>query len=189
LSLPVTTSQTVGPFFRIGLDRLNRADIAAPSVPGNHIVIEGRVLDGDGAPVPDAVIEVWQANSLGKYDHPDDNQDKPTHEGFQGYGRISTTDDGRFCFRTVKPGPVPGPGGTTQASHLVVSVFMRGLLKRLVTRMYFPGDVEQAHDPVLALVATERRPTLIATEDSKNKGSLRWDIILQGPRETVFFDF
>jgi len=189
LSLPVTTSQTVGPFFRIGLDRLNRADIAAPGVPGERIVIEGFVLDGDGVPVPDAVLEVWQANSLGKYDHPDDHQNKPTQEGFRGYGRISTTDDGGFCFRTIKPGPVPGPDGSTQAPHLVLSVFMRGLLKRLVTRMYFPGDGEQARDPVLVLVEPGRRRTLIAVEDSRNKGSLRWDIILQGPKETVFFDF
>lgn len=189
MSLPVTTSQTVGPFFRIGLDRLNCADIAAPGLPGEHIVIEGRVLDGDGVPVPDAVIEIWQANSLGKYDHPDDHQDNPTQEGFRGYGRISTSDDGRFCFRTIKPGPVPGPAGSTQAPHLVVSIFMRGLLRRLATRMYFPGDAEQAHDHILALVGTERRPTLIGAEDPKNNGTLRWDIILQGPQETVFFDF
>jgi len=187
LSLPVTTSQTVGPFFRIGLDRLNCADIGG--VRGERIVVEGRVLDGDGVPVPDAVVEIWQANSFGKYDHPHDHQDKPTQEGFRGYGRVSTSDDGRFCFRTIKPGPVQGPKGTTQAPHLVVSIFMRGLLKRLVTRMYFPGDAEQSHDPVLVLVTPGRRPTLIATEDPKTKGSLRWDIILQGPQETVFFDF
>ena len=189
MSLPVTTSQTVGPFFRIGLDRLNCADIAAPNAPGEHVVIEGEVLDGDGVPVPDAVIEIWQANSFGKYENPDDHQNKPTQEGFRGYGRVATSDDGTFCFRTIKPGPVPGPDRTTQAAHLVVSVFMRGLLKRLVTRMYFPGDLEQAHDPVLALVEPERRRTLIAIEDPKDQGSLHWDIILQGPQETVFFDF
>ena len=189
MSIPATTSQTVGPFFRIGLDRLNCADIAAQGLPGEHIVIEGRVLDGDSVPVPDAVIEIWQANSFGKYDHPDDQQDKPKHEGFKGYGRVSTSDGGQFCFRTIKPGPVPGPDGTTQAAHLVVSVFMRGLLKRLVTRVYFPGNAEQNHDPILSLVEPERRSTLIAAEDPKNRGSLRWDIILQGPQETVFFDF
>jgi protocatechuate 3,4-dioxygenase alpha subunit len=145
------------------------------------------VLDGDGVPVPDAVIEIWQANSFGKYDHSEDRQDKPTHSGFKGYGRVATDDEGRFCFRTIKPGPVPGPSGSTQAPHLVVSVFMRGLLKRLVTRVYFPGDAEQAHDAILTLVAPERRPTLMAR--GENKGLLRWDIILQGPQETVFFDF
>ena len=140
-------------------------------------------------PVPDAVIEIWQANSLGKYDHPEDRQDKPTHSGFKGYGRVATDNEGRFCFRTIKPGPVPGPSGSTQAPHLVVSVFMRGLLKRLVTRVYFPGDAAQAHDAILTLVAPDRRPTLVAREDSAHRGSLRWDIILQGPQETVFFDF
>jgi protocatechuate 3,4-dioxygenase, alpha subunit len=189
LSLTATTSQTVGPFFRIGLDRLNCADIAPQGVPGERVIIQGRVLDGDGVAVPDAVIEIWQANSAGKYGHPDDRQEKPTHARFKGYGRISTSDDGRYCFRTIKPGSVPGPNGTTQAPHLVASVFMRGLLKRLVTRMYFPADSSQANDPVLGLVPMERRPTLIAAEDTKDKGSLRWDIILQGPLETVFFDF
>jgi protocatechuate 3,4-dioxygenase alpha subunit len=189
LSPQATTSQTVGPFFRIGLDRLNCAELAAHDVLGQRIVLEGRVLDGDGVPVPDAVIEIWQANSLGKYDHPEDLQDKPTHSGFKGYGRVATDDEGRFCFRTIKPGPVPGPSGATQAPHLVVSVLMRGLLKRLVTRIYFPGDAEQANDSVLGLVSAERRPTLIAREGLANKGSLRWDIILQGPQETVFFDF
>jgi protocatechuate 3,4-dioxygenase alpha subunit len=135
------------------------------------------------------VIEIWQANSVGKYDHPEDHQDKPTHTGFKGYGRVATDDEGRFCFRTIKPGPIPGPSGSTQAPHLVVAVFMRGLLKRLATRMYFPGDAAQASDAILALVPAERRPTLIAKEDTANKGSLHWDIILQGPQETVFFDF
>jgi len=189
LSPQATTSQTVGPFFRIGFDRLNCAKLATRDVAGERIVLEGRVLDGDGAPVPDAVIEILQADSLGKYDHPEDRQDKPTHSGFKGYGRVATDNEGRFCFRTIKPGPVPGPSGSTQAPHLVVSVFMRGLLKRLVTRIYFPGDSEQAQDPILLLVAPERRRTLVAKADPANSGSLRWDIILQGPQETVFFDF
>jgi protocatechuate 3,4-dioxygenase alpha subunit len=139
-------------------------------------------------PVPDAIVEIWQANAHGKYNHPDDTQNKPIEPGFKGYGRAATDDDGRFCFRTIKPGPVPGPAGTVQAPHLAVSVFMRGLLKRLVTRVYFPGDREQAHDPVLTLVDPQRRATLIAREDPSGNSSLRWDIILQGAQETVFFD-
>jgi protocatechuate 3,4-dioxygenase alpha subunit len=152
------------------------------------VVLEGRVLDGGGAPVPDAVIEIWQANAHGKYGHPDDQQTKPIEPGFKGYGRVATDDEGRFCFRTINPGPFPGPGGTPQAPHLAVSVFMRGLLKRLVTRVYFPGDREQAQDPILKLVNPERRATLIAREASGGNASLHWDIILQGPQETVFFD-
>jgi protocatechuate 3,4-dioxygenase alpha subunit len=148
--------------------------------------VEGRVLDGDGVPVSDAVVEIWQANAHGKYNHPADPQDKPIELAFRGSGRASTDDAGRFCFRTIKPGPVAGPKGTTQAPHLAISIFMRGLLKRLVTRVYFPGDREQAQDPVLSLVDPQRRATLIAHENSD--GSLHWDIILQGAQETVFFD-
>jgi protocatechuate 3,4-dioxygenase, alpha subunit len=186
LTLRATTSQTVGPFFRIGLDHLLCVDLAGPEVAGQRVVVEGRVLDGDGAPVPDAIIEIWQANVHGKYNHPDDPQNKPIEPGFKGYGRTATDDNGRFCFRTIKPGPVPGPRGTVQAPHLAVSVFMRGLLKRLVTRVYFPGDRDQSQDPILTLVDPQRRATLIAREDAS--GSLRWDIILQGAQETVFFD-
>jgi protocatechuate 3,4-dioxygenase, alpha subunit len=186
LNLRATTSQTVGPFFRIGLDRFACVDLAGPEVSGQRVVVEGRVLDGDQVPVPDAIIEIWQANTHGKYDHPEDAQKKPIESGFKGYGRTATDDDGRFCFRTIKPGAVPGPRGTVQAPHLAVSVFMRGLLKRLVTRVYFPGDREQAQDPVLTLVDSQRRATLIAREHPG--GSLHWDIILQGAQETVFFD-
>ncbi len=186
MSLHATTSQTVGPFFRIGLDRLTCVDLASPEVSGQRVVVEGRVLDGDGTAVPDAIIEIWQANAHGKYDHPDDTQLKPIEPGFKGYGRTATDDDGRFCFKTIKPCPVPGPRGTVQAPHLAVSVFMRGLLKRLVTRVDFPGDREQAQDPVLSLVERQRRATLIARVDLS--GSLHWDIILQGAQETVFFD-
>jgi protocatechuate 3,4-dioxygenase, alpha subunit len=162
--------------------------MACPEVSGQRVVLEGRVLDGDGAPVPDAVIEIWQANAHGKYDHPDDQQAKAIEPGFKGYGRVATDDQGHFCFRTIKPGLVPGPGGTVQAPHLAVSVFMRGLLKRLVTRVYFPGDRAQDQDPILRLVNPERRATLIAREASGSHTALHWDIILQGEQETVFFD-
>jgi len=187
LILPATPSQTVGPFYRIGLERFGCVELAGPEVAGKRIVLEGTVLDGDGVPVPDAVLEIWQANSYGKYAHPEDTQDKPSEPGFKGYGRIATDDEGRFSVKTIKPGAVPGPADTMQAPHLAVSVFMRGLLKRLVTRVYFPNDPEQAADPVLSLIEPQRRETLMA-RDSKS-GHLRWDVILQGPRETVFLDF
>ena len=111
MSLQATTSHTVGPFFSIGLTRLANAEIAGPGVAGERIVIEGRVLDGDGQPVPDALIELWQANSHGKYAHPEDTQEKPVEPGFKGYGRQPTDDAGKFRFSTIKPGPVPGPDG------------------------------------------------------------------------------
>ena len=188
MSFPATTSQTVGPYFRIGLQWLNRTDLAGADVAGEHVIIEGRVLDGDGVPVPDAVLEIWQANSHGKYAHPEDTQDKPLESGFQGYGRIPTTNIGVFRFATIKPGPVPGPGGKEQAPHLVVSVFARGLLKRLVTRMYFPDDARNASDPILGLVEAQRRRTLIAQKAAGQPGVLEWNVVLQGAGETVFFD-
>src|SRR6202050_578846 len=123
-----TTAQTVGPFFSIGMERLNCAELAGPGVAGERVTIEGRVLDADGVGVPDAIIELWQANSLGKYAHSEDWQEKPVEAGFQGYGRIPTDEDGKFRFTTIKPGAVPGPDGKLQAPHIAVSVFMRGLL-------------------------------------------------------------
>jgi protocatechuate 3,4-dioxygenase alpha subunit len=189
LTLRATTSQTVGPFFQIGFARGCCADLAPAGVSGERIVLEGRVLDGDGVPVPDAILEIWQANAQGKYNHPEDEQNKAREPEFKGFGRVATDKSGRFCFTTIKPAPVPGPNGTTQAAHLVVSVFMRGLLKRLVTRIYFPGDTRHADDPVLNLVNAARRATLIAeTAPEGSSSNLCWDVILQGNRETVFFD-
>jgi protocatechuate 3,4-dioxygenase, alpha subunit len=191
MSLPATTSQTVGPFFTIGMQWLNCDNLAPEGVAGERVVIRGRVVDGDGLPVPDALLEIWQANSHGKYAHPEDEQDKPLDAGFRGYGRIATSGDGSFRFATIKPGPVPGPERKDQAPHLVISVFMRGLLKRLVTRMYFPeppgNDTRNASDPILNLVESQRRATLVARK-SAEAGVLDWDIVLQGMHETVFFD-
>ncbi len=188
MSLRATASQTVGPFFAIGLDWLNRTDLADAGVQGERILIEGRVLDGDGKPVPDAVIEVWQANSQGKYAHPEDDQKKPIEPGFRGFGRIPTDDDGRFRFTTIKPGLVPGPDDRMQAPHIEITVLARGLLRRLVTRIYFPGEVANETDFALNLVDSARRGTLIAKKISDEAGRLEWNVILQGPGETAFFD-
>ena len=188
MTLRATTSQTIGPFFGIGLERLNRAELAAPGVAGERVTIEGRMLDADGVGVPDAVIELWQANSHGKYAHPEDPQDKPVDAGFQGYGRIPTDEDGKFRFTTIKPGAVPGPDGKLQAPHIAVSVFMRGLLRRLVTRIYFPDEPGNAEDFALGLVEPGRRGTLVARLAPGLDGVLKWDVIMQGPGETVFFD-
>ena len=188
MTLRATTSQTVGPFFSIGLERLNSAELAGPDIAGERVTIEGRVLDADGVGVPDALIELWQANSHGKYAHPDDTQEKPVEAGFQGFGRIPTDEDGKFRFTTIKPGAVPGPDGRAQAPHIAVSVFMRGLLRRLVTRIYFPDEPGNAGDFVLGLVEAGRRGTLIARKAPGRDGALHWDVIMQGPGETVFFD-
>jgi protocatechuate 3,4-dioxygenase, alpha subunit len=188
MTLRASTSQTVGPFFSIGMERLNCSELAAPGVPGERVTIEGRVADADGVGVPDAVIELWQANSQGKYAHPEDFQEKPVDAGFQGFGRIATDEDGKFRFTTIKPGPVPGPDGKLQAPHIAVSVFARGLLRRLVTRIYFPDEPGNGADFALKLVDAARRGTLIARKTPGVDGSLKWDVVLSGPGETVFFD-
>ncbi|MGD0570597.1 MAG: protocatechuate 3,4-dioxygenase subunit alpha [Candidatus Sulfotelmatobacter sp.] len=188
MNLQATTSQTVGPFFKIGFEWLYRDKLVGEGVSGDRVTIQGRVLDGDGLPVPDAIVEIWQANAHGKYDHPEDTQDKPLEPGFNGYGRVPTSMEGMFRFATIKPGPVPGPNGEEQAPHLVISVFMRGVLRRLVTRMYFPDDARNSGDQILDLVEAARRSTLIAKKTAGGSGSLEWNVILQGPEETVFFD-
>lgn len=188
MSLLTTPSQTVGPFVSIGLAWLTLTDLAPPDVAGERVAIAGRIVDGDGKPVSDAVVETWQANAQGKYAHPDDTQDKPPAAGFRGFGRIPTDAQGGFRFTTIKPGRVPGPGATLQAPHLVVSIFMRGLLKRLVSRIYFPDDPANANDPVLVLVPADRRATLIAKRAGADASTLTWNVILQGADETVFFD-
>ncbi|MEP6996994.1 MAG: protocatechuate 3,4-dioxygenase subunit alpha [Betaproteobacteria bacterium] len=187
MSLLTTPSQTVGPYLRIGFTPLAVDKIAPPRAPGEHLTIEGRVFDGDGKPVSDAVLEIWQADSSGKYA---DVAGKPARAGgFRGFGRILTDAGGVFRFTTIKPGAVPGPGGATQAPHLVVTLFMRGLLKHMITRLYFPDDPGNAGDAVLLLVPVERRTTLIARRSAQAKATLQWNVVLQGENETVFFDY
>ncbi len=188
MSLRTTPSQTVGPFLHIGLDRLVTDNLAGPGVSGEKVVVEGRIVDADGNPVGDALVEIWQANAHGRYAHPDDKQDKPLEPGFKGFGRVATDDGGGFRFTTIKPGRVPARGGGLQAPHLNVTIFMRGMLKHLLTRIYFPGDPANAEDPVLSSVPAARRETLIASAIAGRAGTLRWNVILQGAGETVFFD-
>ncbi|HEY6097891.1 MAG TPA: protocatechuate 3,4-dioxygenase subunit alpha [Anaeromyxobacter sp.] len=183
-----TPSQTVGPYFHLGLAWKFQPDVAPPGVAGERVVVAGRVLDGDGQPVPDAMIEIWQADAEGRYPHPEDPRWREVDPRFRGFGRVPTDAAGAFRIATVKPGRVPGPGGRLQAPHLVVSVFMRGLLKRLVTRMYFPDDAANLDDPALAAVEPARRGTLVARRGAGGPGSLEWDVVLQGESETVFFD-
>ena len=163
------------------------ATVADPGIPGTHIRIEGRVLDGEGNVAPDAMVEIWQADHQGRYAHPADGRPLASNS-FRGFGRCATDKDGGFAFATIKPGAVPGPDGTTQAPHINVGIFSRGLLKRLFTRIYFAGDPANASDPILALVPADRRETLIAKPDPAKPGLYRFDIRLQGAGETVFFD-
>jgi protocatechuate 3,4-dioxygenase, alpha subunit len=187
VSLHASGSQTVGPYLHIGLSWLTTRDIAGRGVQGERVTIAGRLLDGNGAGVSDGLIEIWQANAAGKYAHPDDRQRKALEPGWRGFGRIPTDAKGAFRFRTIKPGRVPGPDDGLQAPHLVVAVFMRGLLKQLATRLYFPEEPSNAQDALLKLVPAARRATLIARR--KGKSALEWNIVLQGKGETVFFDY
>ena len=177
MKLQATPSQTVGPFFRIGLRHLRREQVIPPRDGDAEVKVRGRVIDGNGEPIHDVAIEIWQAGTDGVYDH----------VGARGFGRVFPDDAGEFTFTTVRPGPVPGPEDTTQAPHLVVVLFMRGLLKQLFTRMYFPDEPRNETDPVLMLVPAERRSTVIARE-ADGVGRLTWNIVLQGDGETVFFE-
>lgn len=171
--LGITPSQTVGPYFAIGIARRVESELVRPGSEG-AIRIVGRVLDGAGDGVPDSVVEIWQADAQGNYSRD------------WGWGRCGSDKQGDFSFTTVKPGRVAGPDGTTQAPHLVVQVFARGMLKQLMTRMYFPDEAEaNAADPILgALPDDADRATLVAVEEGDG---LRFDIHLQGDRETTFF--
>jgi protocatechuate 3,4-dioxygenase, alpha subunit len=186
-----TPSQTVGPFFHIGLVRPEWSDLTGRNPQGNRIAIEGRVVDGDGAAVPDALIELWQANAAGRYNHPDDQQpDKPQDPNFRGYGRSATDNDGKYRFVTIKPGPVPGRGNALQAPHVNLAVFARGMLKQLYTRVYFAEEAGNRNDPLLSAIDDDAaRKTLIATRDgATSPPTYRFDIVLQGDGETVFLD-
>jgi protocatechuate 3,4-dioxygenase alpha subunit len=184
-----TPSQTVGPFFHFALPKFAGPVLVDDKTKGERIIIEGRVLDGDGQPLNDALIEIWQANAAGRYDHPEDRQDKPLDPGFHGFGRCATDKDGRYSFQTIRPGPVPGPGNTLQAPHINFTVFARGMLKQLVTRMYFEDEKSNADDPILARIPDDaRRSTLVAKRKNGKNGPFVFDIVLQGKGETVFFD-
>ena len=202
IGAPPTGSQTVGPFFHLGFVYLERENLLGESVAGERVTIRGRVLDGDGNIVPDAVLEIWQADPMGRYGS-DISRENSAAPRFPGFGRIETDDKGEFKFTTVKPGRVPSPDGGLQAPHLVITLFSRGLLKPLLTRVYFPDEPGNADDPILKLVPSERRSTLIAARSAEAGAkngpenasqsapakTLDWTIVMQGDGETVFFDY
>jgi protocatechuate 3,4-dioxygenase, alpha subunit len=182
----LTPAQTIGPFLHIALPWDDGEWVVPAAAPG-EVRISGRLYDGAGAVIADGLIETWQADAAGRFAHPDDPRGvaNPTPEGFRGFGRSPTDQEGRWSVWTVIPGPLPTPDGETEAPHLDVSVFARGLLDRVVTRIYFPDQPANATDPVLAAVDPGRRDTLIARRED---GGMRFDIRLQGEHETVFFD-
>jgi protocatechuate 3,4-dioxygenase, alpha subunit len=187
--LKQTASQTVGPFFHDGLIFEGDNVLTKERATGKRIYIEGRVLDGDGQPVPDAMVEIWQADAGGVFNHPADPRKAQADPFFRGFGRSATDKEGKFWFKTVKPGPVPWNDQQNQAPHLNVRLFARGMLIHALTRLYFSDESANQTDPVLNSVDPERRQTLIATrEDSEDLPCYCFDIHLQGERETVFFN-
>ena len=195
--LSLTPAQTVGPFLHLALSWPDGAEVVPARSP-HALSITGRVLDGTGAPVCDALVETWQADPHGWFDHPDDPRTArtgrvtggqpgiPADPDFRGFGRCPTDAHGEYRIVTLRPGPLPTPDGAVEAPHLDVSVFGRGLLDRVVTRLYFADEpAANAADPVLRTVHPARRATLLAVPDA---AGYRFDIRLQGPDETVFFD-
>jgi protocatechuate 3,4-dioxygenase, alpha subunit len=191
----ITPSQTVGPYFHYGLtprdydfSEVFGNDLVTPDASGERIRIEGRVIDGDGQGINDSLVEIWQADSAGRYAHPADRRALP-NASFKGFGRCDTDKSGAYSFETVKPGAVPGPNGAMQAPHIGVIVFSRGMLRHVYTRIYFSDEAKNDADPILAAVAAERRETLIAKRADRNGHAVyTFDIRLQGDGETVFFD-
>ena len=181
----ITPSQTVGPYFGIMLRGRAACRQVTDATKGTRITVQGKVLDGAGGVIPDALVETWQADANGCYQHPDDGRANPDPL-FHGYGWAHTQADGGFRFETIKPGPVPGPDGRNQAPHILVSVMARGILTRFITRIYFDDEAANAEDAVLALVPENRRDTLIARRTAD--GQYTFNLVMQGPGETVFFD-
>jgi protocatechuate 3,4-dioxygenase, alpha subunit len=192
----ITPSQTVGPFFKYGLTPNGQYDwndaftnnLVTAETSGERIRVQGRVLDGDGAPVTDAMLEIWQADAQGRFSDPQDKRALP-NSTFKGFGRCGTDANGDYAFDTIRPGSVPDPDGKPQAPHLLLAIFARGMLLHLYTRVYFGGEAANSADPVMALVPADRRATLIARrEQGAGNAVYRFDIRLQGDNETVFFD-
>lgn len=191
----ITPSQTVGPYFKYGLTpgsdyAWNDAfgnDLVTADVSGERIRIIGQVFDGDGKVIPDAMMEIWQADAQGRFADPQDTRETP-NAAFKGFGRCGADAKGGFEFRTIKPGPVPGPGGNEQAPHILMAVFARGMTQQVITRIYFEDEAANATDPILTLVPADRRATLVANREQGDVMTYRFDVHLQGDRETVFFD-
>ena len=188
---PQTPSQTVGPFFQDGLfDRGNENILADDGVKGQRILVKGQITDGQNQPVPDAMIEIWQADGNGYFNHPEDPNHSKADPHFRGFGRSDTVNNGVFTFKTIKPGCVPFDSKQMQAPHINVRVFARGMLIHAYTRLYFSDEAEaNQHDPILNLVPTERVATLIALKEEKGDlPTYCFNIALQGENETVFFN-
>jgi protocatechuate 3,4-dioxygenase, alpha subunit len=189
MELTPTASQTVGPYYHLGCTNNHSVScIAGPNAKGQRVRLICRVLDGEGAPVNDAMIEIWQADCEGKYRRALEAQTNGADPDCIGFGRMATDAEGICIFETIKPGRVPANNGGLQAPHFNLLVFARGVLKHLFTRIYFVGDSANEECPILALVPPERRSTLMARHDPANPTDWHFTLRLCGDDETVFFD-
>ena len=189
-TFPPTPSQTAGLFYALALLREEavRNILTQPETVGERIRMKGRILDGDGMPVPDVLVEIWQANAHGRYNHPADVGPAPLDPSFTGFGRSATAEDGSYWFETIKPGPVPFDAELWQSPHICITLFVGGSPNRLVTRLYFEDERTNASDPVLQCVPEDRRSTLLARRQREGAVVVyRFDIVLQGAGETAFF--
>lgn len=191
----ITPSQTVGPYFKYGLTpkgdyQWNDAfsnDLVTPDVSGERIRIVGQIFDGEGKPINDSMLEIWQADAQGRFADPQDKRALP-NSVFKGFGRCGTDAAGSYSFSTIKPGVVPGPDAKPQAPHVLLAVYARGMTQQAMTRIYFDDEASNAADPILGLVPADRRSTLLARREAGGVATYRFDVHLQGDRETVFFD-
>jgi protocatechuate 3,4-dioxygenase, alpha subunit len=181
MKLTPSGSQTVGPFFRIGLEHLC-ATATTPDENSETITVYGKVLDGDGISVPDAVLEIWHANAHGTFSDEPGKSSRPAS-----FTRAATDEDGAYRFTIPMPGTVICDAELRQSTHLAVLIFARGLMRHLITRMYFPDEAANASDTLLQMVPVDRRHTLIARPDGRNARMFEWNVVLQGTDETVFF--
>jgi protocatechuate 3,4-dioxygenase alpha subunit len=184
----ITASQTVGPFFSFSLTAKPLGQMRQPQTAGEPVRLVIRLFDGEGAPIPDGIIELWQADASGKYAHPEDRQPRAPDATFCGFGRMGTDQTGTSVFETIRPGKVPGRRETRQAPHINVIVLARGMLLPLFTRIYFAGDPANKEDAAIAMVPEDRRSSLLAQPDASRPGTWNFDIHLCGESETVFFD-
>lgn len=189
MTIRTTPVQTVGPYFTLGLMHNGDNVLAQPDTDGEHIRIEGHVFDGDGDPIFNVMLEIWQANAAGRYNHPLDERPLPLDPSFVGFGRASTDTNGHYWFQTIKPGRVPYEGDVMQAPHIVFLVHASGVAYPLLTRMYFMDDPSNAEDHLLQRVPENRRHTLLAKPEQHDGDTIyRFDIVLRGQAEDLVLE-
>lgn len=189
MTLDLTPTQTVGPYFSLGMMPEDSNVLVQSNTEGEHIRIEGNIFDSDGDPLFNVLLEIWQANAHGRYNHPLDRRSLPLDPTFSGFGRTSTDANGYYWFQTIKPGPVPYPEDGMQAPHIVLLVHASGVSHPLITRIYFADDPRTETDPILQGVPPNRRSTMLAKREERDGEAVyRFDIVLRGEAEELVLE-